>query len=339
MTGDRRPTIIDVARQAGVSKSTVSLVLQNSAVVREETRVAVRQAMADLGYVYNRAAANMRMSNAGLIGLLINDLRNPFFTEFATSLQMALSERGYAVVIANTDEDPKLQAQTVVTMVEHGVSAFIISSVYGEVAAGFDAILRAGLPAMQVLRKVDPRTDRLPFAAPDYVMGGRIATRHLLEQGTRRVAFVGGLEGRAVTQERMAGYLEVMQAEGLEPLVIHGKPGRAFGREVALDLARQHPDCDAALCFNDLLALGLLAGCNQIGRAVGRDFRVVGFDDIEDAAEAYPTLTSVACDVAGFGRSIAHTVLDWLENGRMPAPETRSPIKLVVRQSSGGMPD
>ena len=336
MTGDRRPTIIDVARQAGVSKSTVSLVLQNSATVREETRVLVRQAMADLGYVYNRAAANMRMSNAGLIGLLINDLRNPFFTEFATSLQMALSARGYAVVIANTDENPVVQAQTVVTMVEHGVSAFIISSVYGDVAAGFDAILRAGLPAMQVLRRVDPRTDRLPFAAPDYVMGSRIATRHLLAQGARQVAFAGGLPGRAVTQERMAGYLEVMRDEGLDPLVIHGKPSRAFGREVALDLAKQHPGCDAVLCFNDLLALGLLAGCNQIGRAVGTGFRVVGFDDIEDAAEAHPTLTSVACDVAGFGRNIAQTVLDWLENGRMPAPETRSPITLVVRQSSGG---
>ncbi len=336
MTGDRRPTIIDVARQAGVSKSTVSLVLQNSAAVREETRLAVRQAMADLGYVYNRAAANMRTSNAGLIGLLINDLRNPFFTEFATSLQMALSARGYAVVIANTDEDPQVQAQTVVTMVEHGVSAFIISSVYGDVAAGFDAILRAGLPAMQVLRKVDPRTDRLPFAAPDYVMGSRIATRHLLEQGARKVAFVGGMQGRAVTQERLAGYLEVMAAEGLEPLVIHGKPSRAFGREVAVDLARQHPGCDAVLCFNDLLALGFLAGCSQIGRRVGRDFRVVGFDDIEDAAEARPTLTSIACDVAGFGRSVAQTVLDWLENGHMPAPETRSPIKLVIRESSGG---
>ncbi len=83
---NRRPTIIDVAKRAGISKSTVSLVLQNSPAVREETRVLVRQAMSELGYVYNRAAANMRMSNAGLIGLVINDLRNPFFTEFATSL-------------------------------------------------------------------------------------------------------------------------------------------------------------------------------------------------------------------------------------------------------------
>jgi LacI family transcriptional regulator len=334
MISDRRPTIIDVAQKAGVSKSTVSLVLQNSPAVREETRAQVRQAMADIGYVYNRAAANMRMSNAGLIGLVINDLRNPFFTEFATSLQMALSERGYAVVIANTDEDPRVQAQTVGTMVEHGVSAFIISPAYGDASATFDAILRASLPAMQVLRKVDPRTNLLPFSGPDYLAGSRMATRHLLDQGAKRVAFVGGLEGRAVTQERMSGYLEVLRAEGIAPLVLSGKSSRAFGREMAHVLTREKPDCDAALCFNDLVALGMLTGCNELGRNVGADFKIVGFDDIEDAAQAYPALTTVRCDVAGFGRRTAATILDWLENGKIPLPESRSPVELVIRQSS-----
>jgi len=334
MSTTRRPTIIDVAQKAGVSKSTVSLVLQNSKAVREETRQQVRQAMAEIGYVYNRAAANMRMANAGLVGLVINDLRNPFFTEFATSLQMALSERGYAVVIANTDEDPKLQEQTVGTMVEHGVSAFIISPAYGAGSAAFDAILRASLPAMQVLRKVDPRTDLLPFAGPDYLEGSRIATRHLLDQGARRIAFVGGLEGRAVTRERMAGYLEILAQTGVEPLVLAGKSSRAFGRDMAHVLAERHPDCDAAVCFNDLVALGLLAGCNEVGRKVGAEFKVVGFDDIEDASQSYPTLTSVRCDVAEFGKRIAATILDWLEDGQLPEAEKRSAVELVVRQSS-----
>ena len=334
MNGDRRPTIIDVAHKAGVSKSTVSLVLQNSASVREETRAHVRAVMADIGYIYNRAAANMRMANAGLIGLVINDLRNPFFTEFATSLQMALSERGYAVVIANTDEDPDLQAQTVSTMIEHGVSAFIISPAYGAVTATFDAILRAALPTMQVLRMVDPRTDMLPFAGPDYLAGSRIATQHLLDQGAQRIAFVGGLDGRGVTQERMAGYLEVLQGAGLAPLVITGRASRMFGRETALALAHTHPECDAAVCFNDLVALGMLAGCNETGRRLGTDFKVVGFDDIEDAAQSYPSLSSVRCDVAGFGRQTAATILDWLEAGLVPQAMHRSPVSLIIRQSS-----
>lgn len=329
---DKRPTIIDVATRAGVSKSTVSLVLQQSPLVKAETREDVRRAMAELGYVYNRSAANLRSSNAGLIGVVINDLRNPFFTEFATSLQMALSDRGYATVIANTDEDPALQAQVIGAMLEHGVSALIVSPAYGDDTA-FDAIARANVPALQVLRQIVP-ADRFPFAAPDYPTGSRMATDHLLAQGARQVAFVGGLEGRAVTQLRMSGYLERLSAVGMTPLHLPGRPGRAFGREAARWLLQEHPAVDAVLCFNDLTALGLLSGCSELGRTVGTALKVVGFDDIEDCAEVYPALSSIRCDIAGFGRQMAETVLKWLEEDHRPPPETVTPVTLIPRASS-----
>lgn len=330
----RRPTIIDVARKAGVSKSTVSLVLQNSPTVREETRVQVRQAMAEIGYVYNRAAANMRQSNAGLVGLVINDLRNPFFTEFATSLQMALAEKGYSAVVANTDEDATLQGQVVGSMIEHGVSAFVICPAYGDTDSPFDAIARAGIPAMQLLRQVDDRLQQFPYMAPDYDAGSQLATRHLIETCAGRVAFVGGLEGRAVTEERMAGYLQILHDAGMEPLVLTGQASRGFGRKAARFLAETHPDVDAAFCFNDLVALGLLSGFHEIGRVVGRDFRIVGFDDIEEMAEIYPALSSVSCDIAAFGARTAAIVVAWLEEGTAPPPETRTAVSLSVRASS-----
>lgn len=333
---ERRPTIIDVAREAGVSKSTVSLVLQNSPLVKDATREHVRAVMHEMGYVYNRAAAKLRKSNPDLIGLVINDLRNPFFSEFAVSLQMALSSRGYAAVIANTDENADVQADMVGAMIEHGVAALIISPAYGEDASTFDAIQRAGIPAMQVLRKVDARTDLFPFAAPDYVSGSRAATRHLLDAGARRIAFVGGLDGRGVTQERLSGYLELLKDKGIPPLVLTGKATRAFGREMAHTLASDHPEVDAVICFNDQVALGLLSGCAEIGRAVGPELKVVGFDDIEEVAQSWPALSSVHCDIAGFGRSIAETVVGWIEDSRVPPPEHRAEVSLVVRQSSKG---
>ena len=330
----RRPTIIDVARTAGVSKSTVSLVLQNSALVKEETRLQVRQAMLDLGYVYNRNAANMRRSNAGLIGLVINDLRNPFFTEFATSVQMALSARGYACVLANTDEDPMVQAQVVTAMIEHGVSAVVISPAYGDENATFDPLLRAGIPAMQVLRKVDARTGHFPFAAPDYATGSRLAAQHLMTQGARRIAFVGGITGRAVVRERMSGYLAALQQAGIDPVIVPGRPSRAFGREAARILTQDYPNADAAICFNDLVALGVLNGFAEQGRPVGPSFRLVGFDDIEECAQAYPALSSVRCNIAGFGKSIASTILRWLEAGHAPSAEVLTDVEMVVRASS-----
>lgn len=335
MTTRRRPTIIDVAKKAGVSKSTVSLVLQNRTSVREETRQQVRDAMAEIGYVYNRSAANMRNSNAGLIGLVINDLRNPFFTEFATSLQMALSESGYSTVVANTDENARLQDQVVSSMIEHGVSGLIICPAYDDSSATFDAIARAGIPAMQLLRCVDPRLDLFPFTAPDYMSGSRAATAHLIAQGARRIAFVGGLDGRAVTEERKAGYLAVLQENGLEPLVMTGRSNRAFGREIATTLNRDMPDVDAAVCFNDLVALGLLSGCHEAGRRVGGDFRIVGFDDIEEAAQSFPGLSSVRCNIAEIGQQAATSIVAWLEKDVKPAREERSPVSLSIRASSG----
>lgn len=330
---DRRPTIIDVARLAGVSKSTVSLVLQNSPAVKVETRADVRRAMVELGYVYNRSAATMRSARSGLIGLVINDLRNPFFTEFATSVQMALSERGYATVLANTDESPALQAQVTAAMIEHGASALILSPAYDDEESTFGALRRSGVPAMQVLRQV-VQADHFPFAAPDYERGSRLAAEHLLARGAQRIAFLGGLDGRSVTRRRMSGYLSVLESAGMDPLVLPGRPGRAFGREAARLLANHHADVDAVICFNDLVALGLHTGCAEIGCRLGSDLMVVGFDDIEECAQVWPALTSVSCGIASFGRTCAQTVLAWLEDGTAPVAETYSPVDLICRAST-----
>ena len=266
---NRRPTIVDVARHAGVSKSTVSLVLQNSPLVRTSTRDEVEKSMGALKYVYNRSAANLRSADVGLIGLVINDLRNPFFTEFAASAQMTFANRGYATVIANTDENPGIQTQVIASMIEHGVSGFLISPTYVDGKDALESIHRAGIPAMQVLRLIDDRTDVFPFASHDYATGGRLATQHLIDLGARRIAFVGGLPDRPVTTERKSGYLAVMAEAGLEPVTFHARPSRAFGRDMALHLTQFHPALDAAICFSDLVALGHARGICP-GRHPGR---------------------------------------------------------------------
>jgi len=333
---NKRPTILDVARRAGVSKSTVSLVLQNSPLVKETTRADVAKAMADLGYVYNRSAAGLRGAASGLIGLIINDLRNPFFTEFAASAQMAFASKGYSTVIANTDEDADIQAQVIDSMIEHDVSAFVISPTYTPDAAAFDRIRRAGIPTMQVLRQLDERTDIFPFASHNYASGGTLATGHLIDLGCRNIAFVGGLEDRPITLERMSGYSEVMASNALVPRTFHGRPSRAFGREISLRIMDDHKDIEAALCFNDLVALGMLSGFAEVGVQVGEDFKIVGFDDIEESSLAYPGLSSVRCNTALFGRNAAEAMLAWIVEGKRPPDTRRYGVELIKRQSSLG---
>lgn len=332
----KRPTILDVADKAGVSKSTVSLVLQNSPSVRQSTREEVNRAIEELGYVYNRSAAGLRGAASGLIGLIINDLRNPFFTEFAASAQMEFARKGYSTVIANTDEDTEIQAQVIGTMIEHGVSAFVISPAYGGDDDAFDRIERAGIPTMQVLRQVDERTGVFPFATHDYAAGGEMAANHLLDLGCRSLAFVGGLKDRPITNERMSGYCTVMKARGLSSRTFHGRPSRAFGREIALRIASENPDIDAAVCFSDLVALGMIAGFAEAGIKVGKDFRLVGFDDIEESSLVYPRLSSVRCDTDLFGKNAAQAMLAWIVDGVRPPDIRHYDVKLIERQSSTG---
>ncbi|MEM9249025.1 MAG: LacI family DNA-binding transcriptional regulator [Pseudomonadota bacterium] len=333
---ERRPTIKDVAAHAGVSKSTVSLVLQNSDLVKKETRDAVQASMQALNYIRNRAAATLRGSGTGLIGLVINDLRNPFFTEFAASVQMAFHTRGFATVVSNCDEDAAIQERTVRTMLEHDVSALLISPCYGDVHGAFEAICASGLPALQVLRNPDAGAGALPFFSHDYVEGSRLAITHLLDQGLTRIAFVGGLEERDITRERMSVYADEMRARGMPIVFLPGRPTRRFGRETAEVILRAHPHIEAAICFNDLVALGLQAGLAERGRQPGRDFFLVGFDDIEEASLAYPPLTTIRCDVARFGQMSAAALLRQMETREPPPPKQRLAVELVERASSLG---
>ncbi len=332
----RHATILDVARAASVSKSTVSLVLRGSPRISAATAERVRAAIRSTGYVYNRAAARLRSPGAGMIGLVINDLQNPFFTQFAASMQGALSSRGYATVVSNASEDASQQDQAIVSMIEHRVSALVVSPAYGDTGPTFDRIARAGVPAVQVVRQVDDRTDLFPFASFDYRGAARRATRHLYEVGAGSVAFVGGVDSRRVTHERMSGYAQAVAAHRDAPRFFPGEATRRFGREAARKIVGADPPIDAALCFNDLIALGMCAGLAEMGVTVGREFRIAGIDDLAESAECWPGLTSVRCDTASFGHHVARVLLRWLRSGERPQPEYRARTRLIPRVSTCG---
>lgn len=330
-----RPTIIDVAKVAGVSKSTVSLVLQNSPTVKDSTRRQVLTAIEQTGYVYNRAAAKLRGANAGLVGLVINDIRNPFYTELAASVQMTMASRGYATVIGNADKQPKLQSRLIESMIEHHVSALMISPVYDSDIKSLIAIADARIPTIQVLRKADTDAVDFPFYFMDYEHGGYIATDHLLQMGAKHIAFVGGLSDRAITIERKKGYCQRLTEAGLQAYFIHGKVDRAFGYEIAKEIAQKHSHIDGIVAFNDQVAVGLLNGFLAVGISVGERVKVVGFDDIEEASHCFPKLSSVRCNVNQFGKDTSNQLLDWVEKKTPPAQALKFPVELITRDSSG----
>ncbi len=334
--GQARVTIIDIARAAGVSKSTVSLVLQESPLVRPVTRERVRDAIHRLGYVYHRGAANLRKNVSDVVGMVINDLTNPFFAEMTVGLEAGLQAAGLVPFLANTGESPERQAQVMRTMREHGALGYILCPAIGTDSEMLAEIEAWGMPVVTVMRRL--RAGWISSVAPDNNGGAKRATEHLLALGHRRVAFLGGRVGMVVHEDRRAGWARAIEAAGLQAdpeLAVEATPNRDGGI-VALGKVLDLPDPPtAALCFNDVVAIGVLHGLTARGMAAGRDFAVVGFDDVADAALIQPALTSVSVESRRLGERAAGILLDLLEAGR-PAPQHfTGEARLIVRASCG----
>ena len=189
-----RATIVDVARRAGVSKSTVSLVLGGSSLVADATRERVSDAMNELGYIYHRGAATLRGAKSGVIGMVINDLSNPFYVELAIGIEQACQGGAYIPFLANTAENPVRQQQVIRSMREHGAAGLVLAPAMGASASELKPLL-AGLPVVQVMRRLPGL--KASFVAPENKEGARKATAHLIAARHRRIAFVGGVSSDA----------------------------------------------------------------------------------------------------------------------------------------------
>ena len=332
----RTATIIDVARAAGVSKSTVSLVLQGSPRIRPETTEKVRAAIHRLGYVYNRGAANLRRSRGNVVGMVINDLANPFFAELAVGIESAFRASGLIPLVAHTAESPSRQADVLKAMREQAVSALIVCPARGTEAAALADFAHAGTPVVLAMRRLPG--SRLASVVPDNARGASEAVRHLLSLGYRRIAFVGGHDDMSAQRDRRAGYTDALAATRVpvDPdLIVESAPTRDGGlAALATVLARDEP-ADAALCFNDVVAFGVMLGLRRQGLEPGRDFGVVGFDDIREAVGYAPALTTVAVDSTGIGARAAQAALRMIESGRISGEEQTTNVHLVVRESCG----
>jgi LacI family transcriptional regulator len=332
-----RVTIVDIARHVGVSKSTVSLVLAGSSLVHTETRRKVQQAIEELGYVYNRGAASLRSSQSSILGMVINDLANPFFTELAIGIERACQASDFIPFIANTGETIERQAQVIRSMREHGAAGLVICPAVGS-DPGEIAALTEGLPVVFAMRRLEG--GRGSAVVPDNRAGARAAVRHLISLGHRRIAFFGGVPGMVVGEERIAGYRDALQEAGIafEPSrVVEGLPTRDGGRAFVRKSLKLKSPPTAALCFSDVVAIGAIHALRDSGRVVGEDFAIIGFDDIDEAKHMSPALTSVAVDGRGLGETAAHLLMRQIRSGYYSDEMQIGEARLIIRASCGAL--
>lgn len=330
----RTATIIDVAAEANVSKSTVSLVLKDSPLIKGETAERVRAAALKLGYVYNRRAGELRGNSSNAIGVVINDLMNPFFAEVLVGIERRLVDAGYVVLMAHTREDVALQDKVLQSMREQNAAGLMLCPALNTPRTLLKTIQSWGIPLTVFVRHLGAGS--YDFAGGDSEQGVFLATTHLLNSGHRAVGFLGGQKGVVFTQ-RMEGYKRALKQKGIEfseDRVFYSYPNREGGYEAMNTLLSRAPDLKAAVCYNDVAAFGALSALGEKGLRAGRDFALMGYDNILDTAHSNPPLSTVDIHPTNLGEQAAAILLQ-----RIREPDSRRLVytaapSLLLRQTA-----
>lgn len=333
-TPARTATIVDVAAEANVSKSTVSLVLKGSPLIKGETAERVKAAAIRLGYVYNRKAGELRGNSSNAIGVVINDLMNPFFAEVLVGIERKLVDAGYVVLMAHTREDVRLQDKVLQSMREQNVAGIMLCPALNTSRTLLKTIESWGMPLTVFVRNLG--TGNYDFAGGDSELGVFLATTHLLNLGHKRVGFLGGQKG-VVFNQRMDGYKKALKEKGIpfsEDLVFNANPNRVGGYEAMNALLSSKQKIKAAVCYNDVAAFGALSALGEKGLRAGSDFALMGFDNILDTAHSNPPLSTIDIHPTELGEKAATILLQ-----RIQEPDTKRMVytatpSLLLRQTA-----
>jgi LacI family transcriptional regulator len=333
----RTPSVKDVAAAAGVSLGTVSNVMNRPEVVSARTRERVERAMAELGFVRNESARQLRAGTSRTLAYVMLDGTNPFFHDVAQGIELAAEDADLSLFICNSNSRAEREEAHLDRLLQQRVQGILITPVNSEAPYLYD-LSRRGVPLVIVDRRRDDES--CCSVAVDDVHGGRVAIEHLAEQGHKRVAFIGGPDSIGQVRERLQGAREVWSELGrpaddlvyLPTEAMTVAEGRSAGERLAGLPVRRRPT--AAFCANDLLALGLLQQGIGAGLRVPDDLAIVGFDDIEFAAAAAVPLTSVRQPRQELGRAAAQLVLDEATNPDHEHQQLFFTPELVARASS-----
>lgn len=319
-----RVSMADVAAAAGVSGQTVSRVVNGSPRVDPGTRERVESAMASLGYRPHRAARTLRTGRSDTIGLIVSTLATVGNFRMLQAIADAASARGFALTVVTASGQDAV-AHGFAQLRDHGVDGAIVLN---EATTAARAVAAPDALALVVVDS--PADERYGVVQTDHAAGAAAATRHLLALGRGPVWHVAGPAGSFAASERERGWRDALDAAGVEaPPILHGDWSAASGHAAGRDLP---DDARAVFAGNDQMALGLLRALAEAGRAVPGDVAVVGFDDVADAADYRPPLTTVRQDFDALGAAAVDALVARIA-GEAPAPGILTPT-LVVRASA-----
>ncbi|NTG90914.1 LacI family DNA-binding transcriptional regulator [Agrobacterium rhizogenes] len=304
----QRVTLIDVAREAGVSRATASLVIRNSPLAAVKTRERVEAAIARLGYVRNLTAARLRASQTRMVGLIVPNLTNPFFAELLSGVEEIIDDAGLIVILANSHDSACRQSALMRRMREHGVDGIILCPASDTTGDFLDDQREWQLSVVQVLRHITRSVD---YVGVDYAGGMNSAVDYLVSLGHERIAFAiqGGLH--SAFEERSLAFDRAMSRHNLNAgFIVRVPETLAEIAQTAVPLLFAGMTLPTAtICFNDIVAMGLSSGLYDHNIRVGHDHSIIGFDHVRNGEAMRPRLTSVSTYSDVVGRRAAQRLL------------------------------
>lgn len=325
-----------IGEALGVSTATVSLALRDSALVAEDTKRKVKAYAQEIGYIYNRRAASLRTQKSGILGVVVRDIINPFYSEILGAIEKELDRSNQTFLLSNHYDDVAKQRDFLETLLQLGADGIILSPAIDTPPEDIERLRKNGLPVVFVARSM-PEID-VPVFRGDDAFGIGLATNHLISLGHKRIAMVGGTDNTSTGRDRYDGYRRAMERAGLEVKPEWRIPGprtKAAGFEASPQLLALANRPTAAVCWNDLVAIGLMSGIARAGLRPGIDISVTGYDDLEEASIATPALTTVWNGQSEVGRNAARALLDRIDK-KKPITGSDHLIRpeLHIRQST-----
>jgi DNA-binding LacI/PurR family transcriptional regulator len=331
----KRPTIHDVAAHAGVSRGTVSRLLNGDRYVSTAARMAIERAIAETGYVVNRNARSLVTQKTGSVVMVLSEPHEKLFEDpnYSTTIRTAirrLAERDLSLVLMMAGDDGDRERVIRYVRGGHADGVYLLSTHAGDRMV--DVLVDLGLPAV-AQGAVIGRENQISYAAADDRGGARQMTRHLVERGRRKIATITGPLDTPGGIQRLEGFTDVLGRKASKKLIEHGDWTQMSGESAMARLLERAPDLDAVFVASDLMAAGALSTLRMAGRRVPDDVAVGGFDDSSVAASTHPPLTTIRQPLALVAEETVRLLLAQIDGG-VPDSPVILPTTLIIRDST-----
>ena len=332
----KRPTQKDVARRAGVSRSTVSYVLNDQTALKvpisAETRERVLRAIVELGYEPDARAQSLRRGHTKTVGVILPTIWNPFFWQILSGISSELQAAGYSVYLSL---HPEQKVRALQELVQQRVDGFILLASVKRLSSDVTEYVRkSGRPAVEITAG----EAEFDHVARSYASGTRALMEHLLELGHRRIGFIYGVSEEVQGVDRLLTYRQVLHEVGLSgnnPYEVHCGDRLEDAYQAAYSLLTRPNRPTALLVINDMLAIAVMRAASDLGLTIPGDLSVAGFDDIPFSSYTSPRLTTVSGKAEESGRDAVRLLLQRFSEPDLPQQVATEEVQLIVRESTG----